>query len=282
MFELRCTVRNCHETLRQRDKALFCAAGHHFDRAKEGYWSLLQPQDRRSRHPGDPDAAVLARHHWLARGHVSGLTEMLLPWVQRSSRDSAVPPSQTVSRTFDLGCGEGSFGPMLFPAESAGYCGIDLSKRALKIAARGWPEATWVLANADRTLPAADATVDRVVSLFGRRPISEIRRVLRPDGVCIVAVPGEEDLIELRERVQHAGHRRSRSDLVLEQMSAAGFECVEHQQWRHQVELEPDAIAEALTMTYRAGRKSEQSRLAGVPSMQVTLSADLLYLCNRV
>jgi len=279
MFELRCTVRNCQELLSQRESGLHCASGHHFDRAKEGYWNLLQPQDRKSRNPGDCDAAVLARHRWLENGYAAGLIEALQPWTAIPLSTNPNPPnSMPTPRTLDLGCGEGSFGPALFPDEADGYCGIDLSKRAIKLAARGWPEATWVLANADRILPATDASLQRVVSLFGRRPVAEISRVLAPDGICIIAVPGEEDLIELRERVQQAGHRRCRWETVVEEMSSAALECVEQKQWRHRVILEPDAIRDALAMTYRAGRHAEQLRLDSLGAMQVTLAADLILL----
>lgn len=278
MFELRCTVRKCCELLQPLDRGLHCSAGHHFDQAKQGYWNLLQPQDKRSLHPGDNDDAVLARHRWLARGHAAGLIESLQPWIE-------VPPVTGPGdrvRTVDLGCGEGSFGPALFSADPGGYCGVDLSKRAIKLAVRGWPEATWVLANADRILPLADASVHRVVSLFGRRPVAEIGRVLAPGGTCIVAVPGEEDLIELRERVQLAGHRRSRWEAVVEEMSASGLECIEQKQWLSRVELQPDEILDALTMTYRAGRHSQQARLESLTAMKVTLAADLIFLRRRL
>ena len=274
MFELRCTVRNCTELLKLRDNTLRCGAGHHFDRAKAGYWSLLQPQDRKSLKPGDCDDAVLARHRWLKRGLATGLVETLRPWI-KSPTDGE--DSRSI-RTLDLGCGEGSFGPALFSDNPNGYCGIDLSKRAIKLAARGWPEATWVLANADRTLPAADGSVDQVISLFGRRPAEEISRVLVPDGNCIIAVPGEEDLIELRESVQQEGHRRSRWEAVVDELSAAGLQFVEHQNWRHRVDLEPDAIADALAMTYRAVRHSQQTRAESLTAMKVTLAADLILL----
>ncbi len=264
MFELRCTVRGCPQRLQQRGSQLVCAAGHHFDRAKEGYWNLLQPQDRRSKNPGDADAAVLARHRWLAGGYAAGLIEALLPWLTGSGR------------TLDLGCGEGSFGPALFPQDAETYCGIDLSKRAIKLAARRWPAATWVLANADRFLPADDASVVRVVSLFGRRPVDEIVRVLAPAGICVVAVPGEEDLIELRERIQHSGHRRSRWEAIIAEMAAAGLECVERKHWQHRQQLQPEAILDALAMTYRAGRHSQQRRLESLAATEVTLAADLL------
>ncbi len=274
MFELCCTVRGCQKLLQRSASGLSCPAGHHFDRSKEGYWNLLQPQDRRSRNPGDSDAAVLARHRWLAGGHAAGLIETLQPWVATLPRTD---PSRHV-RTLDLGCGEGSFGPALFPADADGYCGIDLSKRAIKLAARRWPAATWILANADRILPAADATVDRVVSLFGRRPVSEIARVIAPLGTCIVAVPGEDDLIELRECVQQAGHRRRRWEAVVDEMSNAGFESIAHRHWQQRLVLEPDAMTDALAMTYRGGRHSRQARMASFAEMKVTLSADLVLL----
>jgi len=271
MFPLRCTVRECKELLEQIGSELRCSKGHNFDRAKSGYWSLLQPQDRKSLNPGDSEEAVLARQRWLERGHTAGLVEALQDWVKPHKNNAG---DTTV--TLDLGCGEGSFGRALFSDEASRFCGIDLSKKALKLAARHWPEATWVHANADRILPAADASVGRVVSLFGRRPVAEIHRVLVPDGICIVAVPGEEDLVELREQVQKTGERRRRWELVVEEMTAVGLELVEQKLWKHQVELEPAAILDAMAMTYRAVRRSEKSRLESLTATKVTLAADLI------
>src|SRR6056297_2895831 len=113
MFELLCTVRNCGQLLQLREDGLFCAAGHHFDRSKQGYWNLLQPQDRRSRNPGDADAAVVARHRWLSRGYADSLIDSLREWVGPQSQEQ---PGQR--RILDLGCGEGSFGPALFPSDA--------------------------------------------------------------------------------------------------------------------------------------------------------------------
>ncbi|MCG8649649.1 MAG: methyltransferase domain-containing protein [Pirellulales bacterium] len=281
MFELRCTVRECRESLQFRDNSLFCASGHHFDRAKQGYWNLLQPQDRRSATPGDCDDAVLARHRWLEGGYATGLVAALRPWVLGSSSMANDDPARPSRRIVDLGCGEGWFGPALFADHADQYCGIDLSKRAIKLAARRWPAATWVLANADRVLPVADASVQCVISLFGRRPATEIRRVLAPHGICIVAVPGEDDLIELRQEVQQAGHRRNRRNAIVQELSQQELECVDQKQWQHQVVLDAQAISDALAMTYRAARHSQQSRAHGLANQQVTLAADLI-LFRRV
>jgi len=256
-----------------RSDGLGCSAGHHFDQAKEGYWNLTQPQDKKSANPGDNREAVLARHRWLERGHAAGLIASLEEWIAKS--DSQM-------RILDLGCGDGTFGPLLFPGHASSYCGIDLSKPAIKLAARRWPEATWVLANADRGLPVADSSVGCVVSLFGRRPVQEISRVLSPSGFCVVAVPGEDDLIELREQVQKEGKRRSRVEAIIEEMEEQGLSCVEQKKWKTQIELSSDEIADALAMTYRAVRKSEQSLVSAIKVSVVTLAADLMKFTKSV
>ena len=267
MFELRCTVRNCNQALVCTERGLDCVAGHHFDQAKEGYWNLTQPQDKKSIDPGDNREAVLARHRWLELGHASGLVAALQPWV---------PESNPQMKILDLGCGEGSLGHLLFFDHATGFCGIDLSRPAIKLAARRWPEATWVLANADRILPVADSSVDCIMSLFGRRPAAEIYRVLKPGGCCIVAVPGEEDLIELREQVQKKGTRRNRVGAIVKEITNTGLVCVKEDRWQTQIAIGPEEIEDALAMTYRARRWSEQKRISSIGSAKVTLAADLI------
>ena len=268
MFQLQCTVRKCPHLLTLKADGLFCDAGHHFDKPKGGFWNLLQPQDKKSLNPGDSEDAVLARHRWLQRGFAAGLIEALLPWTS----------DPAIERVLDLGCGEGTFGPALFGNSEASYCGVDLSKRAIRLAAKRWTAGTWVLANADRFLPAADNSVDCILSLFGRRPTAEIARVLKPGGRCIVAVPGEEDLIQLREQVQQTGRRRSRWEVVVEELEAAGLQFHQHQLWNTNVELDPEAIADALAMTYRAVRNSQHDRAEKLDTMSVTLAADLILM----
>jgi len=276
MFPLRCSVRRCDSQLERRDRSLVCDFGHSFDESKFGYWNLTQPQDKKSTNPGDTDDAVLARHRWLERDHMAGFVKELRPWAEQSASTNS-PAASKAPTILDLGCGEGTFGHLLFHEHATGFCGIDLSRKALRLARRRWPEATWVLANADRIIPAADQAVDCVISLFGRRPASEIARVLAPGGNCLVAIPAEDDFIELRELVQGSGERRSRWAAVVEELTSGGVELIERKSWRNQVELAPDAIQDALAMTYRGVRHSEQQRLAAnLQTISVTLAADLM------
>ncbi|HEY0787692.1 MAG TPA: hypothetical protein VGE86_03550, partial [Thermoanaerobaculia bacterium] len=99
MIPLLCTVRGCGEALANEGRALRCARGHAFDRARSGYANLLQPQDRRSARPGDRREAVLARRRLLERGAGDALFGAL------ASLASALPAG---ARALDVGCGEGT------------------------------------------------------------------------------------------------------------------------------------------------------------------------------
>lgn len=270
---LRCTVRGCTGALTWVEAQLRCPRGHAFDRARAGYWNLLQPQDRRSRQPGDRDAAVVARRRWLERGYADGLAALL------ASRIDALrlPPGAVA---VDLGCGEGTLTARLLAPLPVAGCGIDLSTKAIRLAARAAPQLTWIVANADRGLPFADASVDLALSIFGRRPASELRRVTAPGGTLLVVVPAEDDLLELREASQGAGVRRDRvSDAIAE--LRGGFDLAAASTWRQRVRHDREAWGDALAMSYRGARASEGERVAGVAELDVTVSAEILALVPR-
>lgn len=268
MTLLTCPVRGCGAPLGRHGAALRCPAGHVFDRAREGYWNLLQPQDRKSASAGDADAAVAARRRWLDRGFAQSLVGTL-----RGIVDRLVPEAGAV--VLDAGCGEGTITAAMGIAPGREVCGIDLSVRAVRLAARRTPEATWIVANADRALPLASGSVDVVLSVFGRRHPAEFARVLRPAGHAVVAVPGPDDLAELREAAQGRAELRDRAGAVVAEM-APTLALVERAAWRERRRHDRAAIEDALAMTYRGARRRERERTAGLEALDVTLSAEIL------
>lgn len=250
---LLCPVRDCQLPLLRETRRLVCGRAHSFDVARSGYVNLLQPQERRSKEPGDTAEAVAARR----RLHDRGVTGPLL----RGIGDLlAATADDTV---LDAGCGDGFYlGSLAREVGFAGH-GVDISIPAVDAAARRYPECEWIVANADRAIPYADGTFSAVLSITARMNAAEFRRVLREDGRLLVAIPGPEDLIELR------GVGRDRAERT-EATFAEGFSLVERRRVTTAAELDADAVRDALLSIYRP----MQARPA--VGMRVTFSLDLL------
>ena len=245
MPQLLCTVRNCHLPLAPEERRLVCPRGHSFDIARSGYINLLQPQDRRSRNPGDAAEAVAARRRFLDRGHAEPLLEAIR---------AVIPQAGTI---LDAGCGDGYY------LGSLGHgSGIDISTTAIDLAARRYPQCEWLVANADRFIPYADASFDLILSITGRMNAVEFRRVAR--GFLLVAVAAPDDLIELRGR-----RGRDRVARTIETF-APFFTLVKRERATTVAELSEDEARDISWATYRP------RSAAGRGARRHTLSLDLL------
>ena len=248
-----CPVRNCRLPLQRDDRRLVCARGHSFDVARRGYINLLQPQDRRSREPGDTVEAIAARR----RIHDRGVTAPLLGAIAELLSPTA---SDIV---LDAGCGEGSYLGTL--AGNFGFSGhgVDISVPAIEAASRRYPGCEWVVANADRFVPYADRSFSIVMSITARMNPHEFRRVLRDDGRLLIALPAPDDLIELR------GAGRDRTVRTIAEF-ASGFELATRRRLTTTADLDDAAVQDVLVSIYRPlqHRPAEAAHL--------TLSWDLL------
>ena len=253
-----CPVRDCHLPLAREERRLFCPRGHSFDAARSGYINLLQPQDRRSKQPGDTEEAVAARR----RLHDRGVTGLLL---QAIAQMMAASPDDIV---LDAGCGDGFYLGSLARETGFDAHGVDISIRAVDSAAGRYPDCEWVVANADRFLPYADRSFSMVLSITARMNAEEFRRVLRDDGHLLVAIPAPDDLIELR------GAGRDRVARTLETF-AAGFNPVNRSRITTTADLDETAVRDVLHSIYRPMRS------APVEAMRVTFSLDLLLFTVR-
>ena len=268
---LACSVRSCGRPRARDGGRVTCPAGHAFDMARHGYLSLLQPQDRRSRTPGDTREAVEARARLVETGVGRAAIDAIV------SRAPAGPPSMVVA---DLGCGSGELLGALAAARDVCGVGIDLSTAAVDRAARRYPAITWVVANADRRLPLLDGCVHLVVSLNGRRHPDECARVLDPGGALIVAVPAPDDLVELRAQVQGEGIARARADDVVA-AHARHFALVERLTVREHHRLEGEALRDLLRGTYRGARAGEAERAERLDVLDVTVASDICVMQIR-
>jgi 23S rRNA (guanine745-N1)-methyltransferase len=265
---LLCSVRGCGFTLERRGASYGCASGHLFDVARSGYVNLLQPQDARSRRPGDSAEALAARRRCFERGLEAHVLEAVVDEI-----GALRGPRET--RVLDVGCGEGQYLAALAARSDSAAYGLDISTRAIDRAARSIPNATLVVANADRRIPFAGGSFDVVLSVTARRNAAEFRRVLASDGSAVVVVPAADDLVELREAVLGERVVASRVERVVEEL-ATHFSLARHREARLRVLLGPDAIRDALAATYRAARRSERRLAEDLDEAEVTFARDVL------
>jgi len=279
MIELRCTVRDCGATIPavaalkrplsagSVNNVLRGPCGHCFDIARSGYINVLQPQDSRSRDPGDAAGAVAARRRLLDAGTGTALLESL----SLAITDLGLSPG---ARSLDIGAGEGSIlGALAARFELEGV-GVDLSARAADLAARRHPGLLWLVVNADRGLPFADGSLDLILSITARRSPAECARVLAPGGHLVVAVPAFDDLAELREAVLGSAARQDRVPKIIEE-HAAHFKLTGRREARARRAFSAAQLEDLLVSTYRGGRAGRRERAGRLDGLEVTLSHEI-------
>jgi len=189
----RCPV--CAARLEPGPTAYTCSEGHAFDRSREGYVNLLL-RPPRNRSSGDSLEMIHARRRFLDGGHFDAVREAVLAVLGRGS-------------VLDVGCGEGYYTRPLGQGGGPGsggesdqdwtwVGGIDVSRPAIRLAARRGPGIAYAVANAF-DLPVVSAGIDNVVSVFGPIAPDEIDRILTPSGRVVVVGPAPSHLIELKE-----------------------------------------------------------------------------------
>ena len=184
---LRCP--HCGAALEVVGRAVRCDAGHGFDVARQGYLSLLAGAG--SAHGGDTAPMVAARERFLAGGHFEPLEEALADAMGRVRREL---PGCVV----ELGAGTGWYlARALDRLPGAVGLALDVSKPALRRAARAHPRALALACDAWGPLPLRDGVAGAALNVFSPRNAPELARVLAPGGVAVVVTPSAEHLGEL-------------------------------------------------------------------------------------
>jgi 23S rRNA (guanine745-N1)-methyltransferase len=253
--------------------SLSCAKGHTFDRAREGYVNLLPVQDKASRDPGDSKEMVAARRRFLDTGAYAPIADALGDAVLAYLARGATSDQVTI---LDAGCGEGTYLEQLARrlaeaqrTETIHLAGIDISKWAVRVAAKRTVPATWAVAS-NRRPPFAANSVDLILCLFGF-PIWEGFLAVQPTGGEVVLVdPGPDHLQELRALIYPEVKRGARPALTPQ----PGYRPVAETAVTARAHVATkQAIADLLAMTPHAHRATAEghARLAAAVSLDVTI-----------
>lgn len=187
----------CQAPLEREETRWLCPNRHSFDRAAAGYVHLLPANKKHSKDPGDDKTMVAARSAFLEKDYYAPLRDSLCKVILQYTEDLPAPV------ILDSGCGEGYYTAGLYRALSeAGrtpqIAGVDLSKAALRRAAKRAPEAEFAVASVYH-LPVPDQSADVLVNIFSPLAIEEFARVLRPGGLFCYAVPSARHLWEMKQ-----------------------------------------------------------------------------------
>lgn len=218
---------SCHESLFVVGNELRCPRGHAYDIAREGYVNLLAGRRgaRRPAQGGDTREMLAARRRFLERGYYDPLAETIGDLVgEQLARPALAGADRRL--VLDLGCGEGFYLGKLREAlraagkgEAVRFGGLDLSKEAVRMAAKRYPGCAFAVADLNHRLPVANATCDVLLNVFAPRNPAEFRRVIVPDGLLLVVIPGADHLRELRDRLGLLAIEEEKERRVVERLA---------------------------------------------------------------
>jgi 23S rRNA (guanine745-N1)-methyltransferase len=160
--------------------------------AAAGYTHLLPANQKNSKNPGDDKAMVAARTAFLDAGYYTPLREALCAVTTEALE------GKTDCAVLDCGCGEGYYTAGIAGSANAAIAGIDISKFALKKAAKRCPAGEFAVASAYR-LPLEDGSIGLLLNIFSPLAAEEFYRVLKPGGVFVYAVPSAKHLWQMKQ-----------------------------------------------------------------------------------
>jgi 23S rRNA (guanine745-N1)-methyltransferase len=243
--------------------AWVCTNRHQFDRAREGYVNLLPAHRKGSRKPGDNTAMVAARR----RVHGAAVYQDLARAVQQQV--AGLPDIHSI---LDSGCGEGYYSRAMAEAlPDARICGVDISREAVRLAAREQKSAQFAVASSYE-LPLPDDSQNLVARLFAPAGDGEVARVLQPAGYYLEVSPAARHLWELREILYEKPLEHAAARLVIE-----GMQLLHHRECEYEIMLSQPLLWDLVDMTPYAHRSSHARRetLRGLESLAVSMAFSL-------
>ncbi|GAB1079831.1 MAG: 23S rRNA (guanine(745)-N(1))-methyltransferase [Shewanella algae] len=196
----------CRSELVQDGKQWRCGQNHSFDQAKEGYVNLLPVQKKNSRDPGDNKQMMQARRAFLNAGYYQALSDRVNELAQEYGKGQP--------EILDLGCGEGYYSERLQQAVGGELYGLDISRTAIRYAAKAHPQMRFCVASA-YDMPFADAAFELMLRIYAPSKDKELARVCRPGGIFICVSPGPRHHFQLKEIIysEPREHEQTKSEL---------------------------------------------------------------------
>lgn len=241
----------CKGAFKQKEKSFVCENSHSFDISKSGYVNLFINPKNASKNHGDNKLMANARREFLNKNYYQSLKDQLCVTAKQYYRLNDI--------VFDCGCGEGYYTSAIENAlKDANMIAIDISKDELTIASKRNKNIEFAVASAFN-IPIESESVDILFEIFSPYSEKEFLRVLKKNGIMIIAFPLENHLWELKESIYDEPYKNEVAPLEL-----SGFTLLESIQIKNEIILNnKDDVKNLFMMTpyyYKTGIK-EQARL---------------------
>lgn len=261
------------------ERALLCAHRHSFDLAKEGYVNFL-----RKPLPGDTKEMLRARRDFFAQNHYLPLSEAISELIHTNLQEHTPAEPLVIC---DAGCGEGYYLSRLQSLLAKqprliSYLGLDISKEAVRMAAKRCRDAFFVVANLKERLPLADASLHIILNIFAPRNPAEFARVLAPGGLLLVVIPAPTHLQTLRDTLHLLQIEENKQQHVITQFTAQGQFCLETiTPVQYELHLQGDEIAQLVTMTPNYWHMTAEARQAMAQMVEIRTEVACVCLAFR-
>lgn len=259
----RCPI--CSSSLEKQDKCYKCISGHSYDISKYGYVNLLLSSGGVH---GDNREMILARRDFLSTDLYQPLRDAIKQGAAKYCKSG---------NYLDAGCGEGYYTEEVAKAVSGDIYGIDISKDALRYAAKRIKNGYFSVASA-YSLPFADNSFSLVTSVFSPLADREFKRVLNDDGILIMAIPGKYHLFGLKSVLYDKPYENTVMPYFID-----GFEFFEAIKVDYNLKLDKTSAEKLFKMTpyYYRTPKEGKERLLSLDEVSTPISFEVLCYRNK-
>ncbi|AIY00249.1 putative methyltransferase [Arthrobacter sp. PAMC 25486] len=236
-------------------RSLSCGNGHSFDFARQGYLNLLTGHG--TKFVPDTAAMVEARDAFLDAGHYQQLADALSEGVRELLAGRGAGPGVASDAEpaliIDAGTGTGYYLQHILAklgqdaSHNVAAVGLDISKFALRRAARRNPDAVNIVWDLWRELPLGAGVADVVLVIFAPRNSREFARILKPGGHLLVVTPLPGHLADIADEAGLLGIQEDK-EAALKESFGGEFELLGSQELLVPLQLAPADIGNVALM----------------------------------
>lgn len=252
---LRCP--KCGDGLTAQGQSLICPKRHCYDVARQGYVNLA---------PGRrDDFYTKALFESRAQVFASGVYDPVIREITQAIERHKPQGRLTL---VDAGCGEGFYTHSVCPGREMTRIGFDLSKEAVRLAARH-KDASFFVGDL-AAIPLADGCADVVLDVFTPANYAQFARILKADGLIIKLSPRSGYLKQLRQAAASQLRRASYDGSQVEAYAKEHLEVLETREIAYTVPVGGELIMHLARMTpMLAGVDVSSLDLSGVREITV-------------